>query len=253
MKSIEIQYKTLGITRKISALLPERWDELTANQLVLIARNYLATVDETEILCGMLGIKKRIAARLDNFQRFCIAIELDFMDDFKPHYAFVIRKLNGLNAPRPRLEGMSFGQFMFVDTYYEVAITSEDPEHLNKFIACLYLPEGKLFNEQLIEDRAAYVKLFFKQEERTAISLNYRLVKEWICERYPLLFRKSPAAEFVEAKPVAEQSRSQGSNWVKVYESLVGDDIANQDKYSSLPVHTVFRYLTTKLKENGKR
>jgi hypothetical protein len=52
---------------------------------------------------------------------------------------------------------------------------------------------------------------------------------------------------------VAEQSRSQGSNWVKVYESLVGDDIVNQDKYSALPVHTVFRYLTTKLKENGRR
>ena len=247
MKSIELQYKTLGITRKISALLPERWDELTADQLVLISRNYITPVEEAEMLCGILGIKKSIAARLDNFQRFCIALELDFMDDFKPHYAFVIRKLNGLNAPRPRLEGMSFGQFMFVDSYYEVAITSEDPEHLKKFIACLYLPEGKPFSEQLIEDRADYVKLFFKPEEKTAISLNYRLVKEWICERYPLLFRK-PISE-----AVAEQSRSQGSNWVKVYESLVGDDIVNQDKYSALPVHTVFRYLTTKLKENGKR
>jgi hypothetical protein len=253
MKSVQLQYKTLGITRKISALLPERWDELTADQLVLISSDYITTVDETEILCGMLGIKKSIAARLDSFQRFCIAMELQFMDNFKPHYSFVIRKLNWLNAPRPRLEGMSFGQFMFVDTYYEVAITSEDPEHLNKFIACLYLPEGKPFNEQLIEDRANYIKLFFKPEEKTAISLNYRLVKEWICERYPLLFRKSSVAELADAKPVAEHSRSQGSNWVKVYESLVGDDIVNQDKYSALPVHTVFRYLTSKLKENGKR
>jgi hypothetical protein len=210
-------------------------------------------VDETEILCGMLGIKKSIAARLDDFQRFCIAMELDFMDNFKPHYAFVIRKLNGLKAPRPRLEGMSFGQFMFVDSYYEVAITSDDSGQLDKFIACLYLPEGKPFNEQLIEDRADYIKLFFKQEEKTAISLNYRLVKEWICERYPLLFRKSSVAELADVKPVAEHSRSQGSNWVKVYESMVGDDIVNQDKYSALPVHTVFRYLTTKLKENGKR
>jgi hypothetical protein len=244
MKSIELHYKTLGITRKISALLPERWDELTPDQLVLISRNYITPVDETEMLCGILGIKKSFASRLDDFQRFCIALELDFMDDFKPHYVFVIRKLNGLNAPRPRLEGMSFGQFMFVDTYYEVAITSEDPEHLNKFIACLYLPEGKPFKEQLIEDRADYIKLIFKPEEKTAISLNYRLVKEWICERYPLLFRKSSEVE---------QSHSKGSNWVKVYESLVGDDIVNQDKYSALPVHTVFRYLTTKLKENGKR
>jgi len=247
MKTIDLHHKTLGITRKISALLPERWNELTADQLVLIARNYITTVDETEMLSGLLGISKSIASMLDGFQRFCIAVELDFMDDFKPHSAFAIHKLNGLSAPRPRLEGLSFGQFMFVDTYYEVAITSDDPEHLSKFIACLYLPEGKPFNEQLIEDRADYIKLFFKPEEKTAISLNYRLVKEWICERYPLLFRK-PIAE-----SVAEQSRSQGSNWVKVYESLVGDDIVNQDKYAALPVHTVFRYLTQKLKENGRR
>jgi hypothetical protein len=249
MKSIEFRYKTIGITRKISALLPERWDELTTNQLVLISRNYLTEVDETEILCSMLGIKRSIAAMLDDFQRFCIAMELDFMDNFKPHYAFIIHKLNGLSAPRPRLEGLSFGQFMFVDTYYEVAITSDDPEHLNKFIACLYLPEGKPFNEQLIEDRTDYVKLLFKPEEKTAISLNYRLVKEWICERYPLLFRK-PVAKPVQTKKVNQEK---GSNWVKVYESLVGDDIVNQDRYAALPVHTVFRYLTQKLKENGRR
>jgi hypothetical protein len=247
MKSVQLQYKTLGITRKISALLPERWDELTADQLVLIARNYITTADEIEILCGMLGIKKSIAAMLDNFQRFHIAMELDFMDDFKPHYTFIIRKLNRLNAPLPRLEGMSFGQFMFVDTYYEVSVLSEDSGQLDKFIACLYLPEGEQFSEKQIENRADYVKMFFKPEEKTAISLNYRLVKEWICERYPLLFRK-PVAE-----AVAEQSRSQGSNWVKVYESLVGDDIVNQEKYAALPVHTVFRYLTQKLKENGRR
>lgn len=249
MKSIEFRYKTIGITRKISALLPERWDELTTNQLVLISRNYLTEVDETEILCSMLGIKRSIAAMLDDFQRFCIAMELDFMDNFKPHYAFIIHKLNGLSAPRPRLEGLSFGQFMFVDTYYEVAITSDDPEHLNKFIACLYLPEGKPFNEQLIEDRTDYVKLLFKPEEKTAISLNYRLVKEWICERYPLLFRKQ-VAEPVQNK---KEKLERGSNWVKVYESLVGDDIVNQDRYAALPVHTVFRYLTQKLKENGRR
>jgi hypothetical protein len=249
MKSVELQFRTFGIARKISATLPERWDELTAKQLVLIARNYISTVEETEMLSGLLGLKKSIVVMLDNYQRFCIACELDFMEDFIPHYAFVIRELNRLACPRPRLEGMSFGQFMFADTYYEVAITSEDHGQLNKFIACLYLPEGKPFNEQLIEDRSDYVNLFFKPEEKTAISLNYRLVKEWICERYPLLFHK-PMTEPAETKKDKNQV---GSNWVKVYESLVGDDIVNQDKYSYLPVHTVFRYLSTKLKENGRR
>lgn len=249
MKPVELQFRTFGIVRKISASLPESWVELTSKQLVLIARNYISDVEETEMLSGLLGIKKSIVVMLDNYQRLRIAMELNFMEDFKPHYAFVIPKLNRLACPRPRLEGMSFGQFMFADSYYEVAITSEDPGHLNKFIACLYLPEGKLFNEHLIEDRTDYVNLFFKPEEKTAISLNYRLVKEWICERYPLLFRK----QMTEPCDTNKDKAQEGSNWVKVYESLVGDDIVNQDKYSSLPVHTVFRYLTAILKENGRR
>jgi hypothetical protein len=249
MKTIHLQYKTLGFTRKIFSLLPERWDELTTNQLVLIARNYKTTATETEILSSLLGIKKSVAAMLDNYQRFSIAQELGFMDEFKPHYAFIILNLKGLNAPRPRLEGMSFGQFMFVDSYFEVTTTSDYRNQLDKFIACLYLPEGKSFSEHLIADRADYVNLFFKQEEKIAICLNYRLVKEWICERYPLLFRK-PIAELASEK---KEQTQKGSNWVKVYESLVGDDIVNQDKYSALPVHTIFRYLTSKLKENGKR
>lgn len=247
MKLVEIKFKALGINRKIMASLPERWDELTAHQLILVARNYNADVNQAEILSGLLGVKKSIVGMLDNYQLLSLAGELEFMNHFKPYYAFVIRKLNNLISPRTRLEGMSFGQFMFVDTYYDVAITTEDPGQLNRFIACLYLPEGKSFNEKLIADRTDFVNLFFKPEEKTAISLNYRLVKEWICERYPLLFRK-PAAE-----SVIEHSPGQGSNWVKVYESLVGDDIVNQDKYAVLPVHTVFRYLTQKLKENGRR
>ena len=265
MKTIDILYKRFGITHNQTTTIPTRWDELSAAQLVLIARNYMDNVDETEMLAGLLGIKQSVARMVDPYQRFCLARELGFMDDFRPHYAFVLKTVKKLSAPRPRLEGMTFGQFMFVDTYYEKYLQYSELRDLDKFIACLYLPEGKQFEQEFIDYRADYVQLFLLHEEKTAISLNYRLVKEWICERYPLLFRKpkesqeqnatvaDPKEQQEQAAPVADPKAQQGSNWVRVFESLVADDIVNQDKYANLPVHFVFRYLTQKLKENGRR
>lgn len=250
MKQISLQYKQFGIKRIISSTLPEAWDELTPAQLIAVSRNNAGDIPETEMLAYFLGIKKNVAVLLDDYQRYCIAVELDFMKDFKPFYSFVIRNIKGLTSPRPRLEGMSFAQFMFADTYNEIAITADDNSQLNKFIACLYLPDGKTFDQQLIQDRADYVELFILPEEKTAINLNYRLVKEWLCNQYPLIFVK-PSDDLTD-ESVAERSRgNRGSNWVKLYESIVGDDIVNQDKYAALPLHTIFRYLTQKIKENG--
>ncbi len=252
MKSIELKYKRFGINFNVSASLPERWSELTAGQLIAIVKNHSAEISEIELLAAFLSIKKDIVAKLTDFQRYSIAVELEFLQDFKPLYSFTIRTIKGLNAPRPRLEGMSFGQFIYVDTYHEIAVTTDDNSQLDKFIACLYLPENKQFDEKLIQDHADFVAIFIRPEEKTAISLNYRLVKEWICKQYPLLFQASEP-ETSDLEETQSTKNKRGSDWVNVYESLVGDDIVNQDKYAELPLHTVFRYLTTKIKENARR
>jgi hypothetical protein len=252
MKQISIQYRKLGINLTINTTLPERWSELTAEQLIAVAKNHSVGISEMVLLATMLGVKQNIAEKLTDYQRYSIAVELEFMQDFKPLYLFMIPSIKGLNAPRPRLEGMSFAQFMYVDTYFEVSVLTDDNSQLAKFIGCLYLPDGKPFDEKLIQERAEYVILFFRPEEKTAISLNYRLVKEWLCSQYPLLFQ-APVPETSDLKQNLVAERSRNSEWVKVYESLVGDDIVNQDKYAELPLHTVFRYLTTKIKENARR
>jgi len=252
LKQISLQYQLLGFKYNIGTSLPESWSELTPKQLIAVAKNHSVDANETLLLAALLGIKEKHARRMDDYQRFCIARELKFMQDFKPMYSFIIRAIKGLSAPRPRLEGMSFGQFMYVDTYHEVAVMADDPAQLNKFVACLYLPDGKPFDEKLIQVRADRVALFLLPEEKTAISLNYRLVKEWICKQYPILF-KTPSDDSVAASVAEPVEASRGSDWVKVYESLVGEDIVNQQKYAELPVHTVFRFLTQKLKENARR
>ena len=50
-----------------------------------------------------------------------------------------------------------------------------------------------------------------------------------------------------------ERKPTPSDDWVKIFDNLVSDDLVNADKYAAMPVHTVFRYITRKIKENAKR
>lgn len=248
MKSIAVEYRWFGIKRRVESTIPEHWGELTAEQLIAVAKSSDGSVTDAELLAWMCGIKHEIIMRLDEFPKYMLGKELEFMGEFKPSYAFVLKRVKKLFAPHSRMEGVTWGQFIFADSYYEKAVDDADDEARDKFIACLYLPEKKAFDDKLIEDRAEYVKKHLRDIEKTAISLNYRLVKEWITERYPFIFQKQD-----DVKEAERAKKAKGTSWVKIHESIVGDDIINSDKYAKLPMHTVLRFLTSKIKEYARK
>lgn len=242
MKTLAIIYKQFGIRRSTQGSIPTRWDEVTPEQLTAIAKNYLSECSDTEMLSTLCQIRKGIIRKLDNYQKFQLAEQLNFVTSYKPFSHFIIKKLGILRAPKPRLEAMSFGQFMFVDSYYSVWLETQNETDLNKFISALYLPKGKTFNQ---ENLIVYELIAgrYPSTVKCAISINYRLVKEFLIHAYPLVFQKS-----AEGKKSPETSP-----WVKVLETIVGDDIVNQDKYAELPVHVVLRFITKKIKDSAKR
>jgi len=241
MKTIEIEYRTFWLQSRVQSNVPEKWEEVTPRQLIAIAKNYLGETTDDKMLSVMCGVRKWIIKQLDTYQKFSLATELNFITDYKPFSHFIIKKAGILRAPKPRLQGMSFGQFMFADSYYSTWLISQKDEDLNKFVAALYLPEGEIFKSEnmpaltLIAER---IPLMVK----CAISINYRLIKEFLSHAYPMVFQKPK--DGARSKP--------DDGWVKVFESVVGDDIVNQDKYSELPVHVVLRWITKKIKENAK-
>jgi hypothetical protein len=241
MKTIEIDYRTFWMRGRVQSNIPERWSEVSPRQLIVIALNYLGETSEEKMLAEMCGVRKWIIKRLDTYQRFSLAQELNFLTDYKPFSHFIIRKAGVLRAPRPRLQDMTFGQFMFADTYYSTWAESQKDVDLDKFIGCLYLPEGSNFKSENIEP-LALIAGKAPLVVRCAIAINYRLVKEFLTHAYPLVFQK----------PKPGEKRKGGDGWVKVFESVVGDDIVNQDKYSELPVHVVLRWISRKIKESTK-
>jgi hypothetical protein len=248
VKDCTIEYKLLGfIPFRWKRTIPERWDEVTPEQLITLSSLYLSEINDSQMIASFYRIPKLVASRMPPFYVWTLVNELDFISDFQPCSRFMIKKFAGSQPPKPRLEGMTFGQFIFVDTYFEEYADSANPESLHKFIASLYTPAKKPFSDKQIPTQAATVA---KQctTQMQAIVINYRLVREWLMEAYPVIFSKDKKKE---GDNVPVKRNKQG--WLDVLDSLVDEDIVNFDKYAQMPLHNVLRHMSKKIKDNAKR
>lgn len=263
MRKVIIQYrpfKKLKFTRYFKGNFPSTWEETTPKQLIAIACLLKRSISDVQFLSVMTGLSKRIINRLDNFQRFQLIELFDTFHSNKPYNEFIIQELNcktvTLHRPKPKLKGVTFGQYIFIATHFANYQESSDIKDLNKFIAATYLPHGLVFNENLIEEYSPFVnKLDLLTKE--AIVINYHLIRDWLCEVYPMVFQKQEEQTEKEntentqkKKPIPKRDPN---SWIKVFDGLVGDDIINEDNYANLPMHNIFRYLTNQIKANAKR
>lgn len=184
---------------------------------------------------------------------------LDFTEKTAPLNSFVIPAITVRGkkylAPASLLRGMTFGQFIFVDTFFRNYGHSKSEDEMAGMLAALFLPENEPFSEENIPARRALMQ-HVDAATCEAVRFNYVLVFEWLMKVYPLVFPDIENADEKAEKAAAkekEKKQHDSAGWIKIFESIVGDDIVNQEKYAALPLHTVLRYLTRKLKENMKR
>lgn len=256
MVSLEIQYRPfwlLWFKRTIRRSFPVQYSELSKKQFIAV--NLLATGETGDIsfLSAMTGFSRKMVQRLGKFQRYKLFGVFEGFGIEKPYNAFIIKSVKAggktFLPPKPKLAGMTFGQYVFAETLHNTWQTSREKTDLARFVACIYLPMGKTFSENMVTENAA---LFAKTDVKTlnAISTNWKLISKWLSEAYPLLF--------ISDEP-GTRSRSVGTEpgtsntWIKIFDSVVGDDLVNSDRYSALPVNTVFRFLTARIKQNMKR
>lgn len=261
MRQIKIKYypfKKLPLALTANGQQPESWQEITPKQIITIARTHAETFSDVVFLAAMCGLRKSIVRKLDNYQRLQLSEALDFFATTHLHNAFALPwvKVKGTKyyTPKQKLKGMSFGQFIFVDTYMGLYQSKNNPDHLHKFIAALCL-QSTFFNENHIEHAAKKMKKL-PSATKEALVVNYLLIKAWLVKTYPLVFPEpepnhQPKGNHEQDEPTKFTFDS--NSWIKIFESLVGDNIIDRDKYAQLPVHDVLRYLSKKIKENLKR
>ncbi|MBA4411126.1 MAG: hypothetical protein C0397_17125 [Odoribacter sp.] len=256
MISIKVSYRPFPFLwkRNCKAEVPQNWSEINAMQLKSIVKLYDDKVSEISFLATLTGLKRHILKNMTNYERFKLMEILEFIGSLKPYHQFIIRKIYTsitgptLFSPEGKLKGVSFGQFIFSDTYFANYQESQNPDDLNKFIVSLYLRKNEKFDEKLINER--YQKLSSLDENtRQAILLNYQLMHEWLTEAYPLIFQK--VQQQVESNEDKKPRNS--NNWVKVFQNFVGDDIVHDHLWAEKPVNTILSYMTRKYKENARR
>ncbi|MEG2791495.1 MAG: hypothetical protein RSA98_07920 [Odoribacter sp.] len=241
MNTIQLTYRHFFRTRTIETTFPSCWSEMTAGQFMALC----SRPDDITLLSIMLNVSPRIIRRLSGIQTYELAQLFSFIKRDTKVSSFTLKTIfckgiGTLYAPKPKLAEMTFIQFIYVDSFYMQYANSGKVEILRDFVSYLYSPFSG-YSKSIADrntDRLRKIDVSILE----SIALNYGMLREWIIERYPLIF-PSARKEIV--------SCSSGS-WSDVFDSLVGDDLKDRDKYAEVPVNVVFKYLTRKIKESRK-
>ena len=249
MIAITIEYPFLFFKRKLLVKAPTSWDELTERQFIAISRTINGAEPDFRFLSLLTGISQNLLKKLHPFHLLKLSEGIEFVvkaGNF--HSSFIIREIPGTGfvCPKPKLSNMTFGQFIFVDSHYSEWKTTKNEKSLNSLVASLYFLPGEKFDNETIADRVCMIENT-GIDIRKAIAFNYSLIMMWLVGCYPLIFQTS--GEHVGENCI----RPKQSGWLKLFESLVGEDLINRDRYAEIPINTVLRYLTTKYKENARK
>ena len=249
MIDISIEYPGLFSRRTAKGEVPSSWAELTQQQFIAISRTVNGIEPDFRFVSMLTGIDQRLLKKLTAFDLFKLTEAIDFIGRSGNSYSeFLISKIPGTDfvAPKPKLAGLTFGQFIYTESYYNDWLSTKEDIILNNFIASLFLIQGEKFNSESITDNALKIKSV-RTDIRQAIAFNYGLIRIWLQKCYPLIFQDN-----VETRHALSSSNEQPkqSQWLKTFESLVGDDLINRDRYAGLSLHAVLRYLTNKYKES---
>lgn len=252
MINIAIEYPVLFFKRTVKGQAPSSWSELTRRQFIAISRTVNGAEPDFRFLSQLTGISKKLIKKLSPYELYQLSEAIDFIGQAgNSHSAFIITRIPGTDyvSPKPKLGGMTFGQFIFTESYYNDWLATKAEADLNNFIASLFLTQGEKFDSETIAENAVKIKLV-DLDIRQAIAFNYGLILVWLQKCYPLIFQEK--AETSQDLSSSDKQPKQ-SQWLKIFESLVGDDLINRDRYAELTVHAVLRYLTNKYKENARR
>lgn len=244
MKKVEFKYRRLVQVSQIMNV-PERWNELSESQFIIVARQMFEKLSPENFFCQFFSINRNILKRMDGLQIFKLSELIQFISDMTlPCNTWLLKKIGPLRAPSPNLEGISLQQWMIADTYFSRYITSNKDEILDYAIASLYLRKKASFFGKKKVNLSKETALISKQEliHRKAIALNFVLIKNWLSHSYPFLF------------PISEKKQisSKGTDWLEIFDKLVGENLTQIDEYKKMSVTDAFRIMNRRIKEAKK-
>ena len=267
MKEFKIIRKGFFRTKIITRDFPVKWSEMNTYQFLAVTKMFNDEMTEDEFIRVFFSLSKKDVASLDDFSMYKLTEQLScFSSCMEPIDFFFFDRLPGtkLLAPGKRLKGMTFEQFMHVDTHFTRYLQTEGDAELDTFITHLYIAENDCFVLPTSEKKHLFsyhkskhllipsenIKGVRKVDKniKYAVFFNFILIKNWLAKSFPYLFPEGDDA------PVGKQKKKIFSpRWLDIFDSFVGDDIPQMQSYQILPVTTAFRLLNKRIRDAQKR
>lgn len=248
MIKIRFEWKNrLGWKRTMERSLPTHYREMSAKQfyaLTQLAKNYIS---EDTFYMQYLGVSAKVLKKIDAFQLYMITSRLR-IDDRMLNF-FVVKNLGKLVGPEEKLKGMSFQQFITVDTYFGWYCYKDERSYLEMMLANLYIEQGKDF---YTGDRTKRMLLIreMKDSELYPAIVNWMMVKNWLAHIYKDLFSASTSVKNVVVQ--GKEKKQRPGNWLEVFDALVGDNLAFIEEYKHLECMDALRILNSRIKKQKK-
>ena len=251
MKEIRFEYTSNSRRRTLTAQLPERLGEASSNQFMALQGLSQGSMTEETFYKLFFGIGSEVLARLDPWQLYVMTEQLRSLWNTTAvdHFIFEEITVSGLHlqAPAPRLRGMSLQQFMSADQFWQWYAYTERAEYLHSMVAALYLPDDAdffNFDHGAIAERIAR---HGDEAQLQCIAVNWALIREWLASAYPHLF---PTAQKGSSTLGGQKPRP--GSWLTILDALVGDDLTRLDTYPHLPAMDVIRILNRRIADQKK-
>ena len=249
MNKVDITIKK----KKYSYQVPSEWNELTAEQLKLIAPLYFGAylVPDAQVRLIATIIPFGVFTKANSIQRYEICSLLSFLNDIKLTKNF-FPEFAGLFGPKDELRNVTVLEYATADAYFKMLIKTQEIKYLDFLVATLYrLPKfdkkeekpqdwdgdyRQKFNPNLVEDN-------LKNIRKLPISFKYCVFlffvgcKSKIIEDYSILF--------------SGQNGDGGNGWADTILDLAEAQLfGDLEKSATTYIHTAFMYFERKYLEN---
>lgn len=238
--------------KKVHSFVPESWQELSERQFLAIVGKSCELEEDTEFYAHYFGIPADVVKGMDLYYFYVLNSLLAFTRNSAKMRSFILRQVTLRNAmgktftvqaPEANLDGMSFQQFMMIDTFHTWYLQTKERKFLLSMCSCCYLKEGEDFFSLDMDER---LKCWEKcgELEIQSILVQWSLIKGWLSSSYIYLFPKGDGEEN------GKGGKTKISNtWLEIFDTLVADDLTRIETYKHLHCMDVLRVVNHKIKE----
>ena len=236
--------------------VPDRYDELTREQLLAVCAVLDGRMSEPAFYSAMTGIPEETWQEIPFGKRYFLMRLFDFAFEKKPDMTKQL--LPWIEADGVRLIGY---QPSFSNTTWEEFIYADGYMLAGRFreaAAVLYRPQRGGYTGET--DRRVPFTIYgadtrmktlatLPEEQLTAFVLCYKTLRRRnLEEKYPNVFARAP-----KRPKISPNDQSPAFSWVAVHRDLMGDRFYDESKFYASNVHVILGRLDKVIREGGRK